>query len=87
MIIRSHWIVMGGRQRLGRIARTLVSSQWGNRRRNGPSRAQGSLRMMTNAANYPSRQDWSAGGDSSNAEGIQMYSIVGGKGFHVLYDM
>ena len=42
---------------------------------------------MTNAANDPSRQDWSAGEDSSNVEGIQVYSIVGGKGFNVLCDL
>ena len=43
--------------------------------------------MMTNAANYPSRQDWSAGEDCSSAKGIEMYSIVGGKGFNVLCDL
>ena len=42
---------------------------------------------MTNAANDPSRQDWSAGEDSSNAKGIQIYSIVGGKEFYVLCDL
>ena len=42
---------------------------------------------MTNAANDPSRQDWSAGEDSSNAEGIQMYSFVGERDFNVLYDL
>ena len=42
---------------------------------------------MTNAANYPSRQDWSVGEDSSNAEGIQVYSIVGGRDVNVLCDL
>ena len=44
------------------------------------------MRTMTNAAKNPSRQDWSAGEDSNNAEGIQVYSIVGGKGFCILCD-
>ena len=42
---------------------------------------------MTNAANYPSRQDWSAGEDSRNAEGSLDVQYCRGKGFSVLYDL
>ena len=86
-IIRSHAIAWEFASAQGESRMHSSAPQWGDRRRNGPSRAQGSMRTTINVANDPSRQEYSAGVQRRFQECRGEFRFVGGKGFYVLCDL